>query len=238
MREWVRMPSFWLRDENNLPLPAMRWSGPQKADQIAALMLYIVLVHHANDKPNAINPDAGMCSMTYTQLSDVTGLSRAKVAGGLKILLKLGVISAVGTGRKNVFKITNFENRGGWGKLPAKGLYSKEFRRIDAFHTFHLRTKNELNALKVYLMVVALREDASNYAKVGYDKLSRYTGIHRNELKSAISLLINLNLLQVDSGASDVNQYATVNMYRPCYLEAYKHRGTVGRSLVDFFADS
>jgi hypothetical protein len=232
------MPSFWLRDQSSLLLPAMRWTGPQKADQIAALMLYMVLVHHANDKPNAISPEIGTCSMTYTQLSDVTGLSRAKVAGGLKVLLSLGVILAVGAGRNNVFKITNFENRGGWGKLPAKGVYSKDLRKVEAFHAFHLRTKNELNALKVYLMIVALREDATNFAKVGYAKLSSYTGIHRNELKSAISLLINLNLVQVDSGASDVNQYATVNMYRPCHLEAYKHRGTVGRSLAGMFAES
>lgn len=236
MREWARMPSYWLRDDNNLPLPSMRWSGPQKADQIAALMLYIVLVQNTNDRPNAINIEAGTCSMTYTQLSDVTGLSRAKVAGGLKILLNLRVISSVGTGRKSIFKITNYENSGGWGKLPAKGLYSKDLRRVDAFHTFHLRKKNELNALKVYLIVIALRDDAKNYAIVGYEKLSRYTGIHKNELKSAISLLINLNLLQVDSGNSDINQYATMNMYRPCHLEAYKHRGTTGRSSSSLFA--
>jgi predicted transcriptional regulator len=231
VKEWVRMPSYWLRNEESLPLPAMRWYGSQKADQIAALMLYVVLVHHANDKTSAVRSEIGICDLTYTQLSDITGLSRAKVAGGLRVLLEIGVIESVGLGRNNVYKIKDFENRSGWAKLPAKGLYSKDFSKIEAFQTFHLRSKNELNALKIYLAVVALRTDSTNYAKVGYEKLSDYTGIHRNELKSAISLLINLGLLQVDSGVSDINEFATVNMYRPCHLEAYKHRGTVGRKL-------
>ncbi|MGZ8189119.1 MAG: helix-turn-helix domain-containing protein [Methylosarcina sp.] len=152
MKEWARMPSFWLRDEENLPLPAMKWSGSSKSDQIAALMLYVVLVQNACDKPNAGRLEVGQCSLTYTEISDITGLSRAKIAGGLKILLELGVISSVGEGRNNIYYIENFENRGGWSKLPAKGLYSKDLSRIEAFQNFHLRSKNELNALKIYLI--------------------------------------------------------------------------------------
>ncbi|PAY03171.1 hypothetical protein CKO50_01195 [Pseudoalteromonas sp. HM-SA03] len=232
MKEWSRMPSYWIRDENSLPLSKMKWTGCNKADQIAALMIYIVMVHHANDEPTTKHPEVGTCELTYTRLSDITGLSRAKIAGGLRVLLNLEIIEDISVGRNNIFKITNFENRSGWAKLPAKGLYSKDLSRIEAFHSFHLRRKNELNAMKVYLVILALRSDAKNYAIVSYDKLSMYTGIHRNELKSAISLLINLNLLQVDSGVSDMNEYATVNMYRPCYLEPHKHRGTIGRKML------
>jgi DNA-binding transcriptional ArsR family regulator len=228
------MPSYWLRDEKLLPLPAMKWLGTKKSDQIAALMIYVVLVHNASDKPSAGNPDIGISKLTYTEIAEIVGLSRAKISGGLKILLEMEVIISIGLGRNNVYKIVNYEAHGGWAKLPAKGLYSKDFSKIDAFHKLHLRSKNELNALKLYLIIIALRNDSTNYANVGYGKLSGYTGVHRNEMKSAISLLINLGLIQVDSATSEKNQFATVNMYRLCYLEPYKHKGTTARRMDTF----
>lgn len=231
MREWERMPSYWLRDEEHYPLPNMKWNGDDKADQIASLMLYIVLVHHANSEISPSKQELGLCSLTYTELNNITGLSRAKIAGGLKILIKLEVILEISTGRQNLYKIANFEAKSGWAKLPARGLYNKNLEKIPAFHRFNLRSKNELSAIKIYLIFIALRSNSTNYAIVGYDKISEYTGIHRNEIKSAISFLINLGLIQVDSGDSQVNEFATVNMYRLCYLEVYKHRGTSAKDL-------
>lgn len=231
MKEWSRMPSYWLRDQDHLPLASMKWIGNKKADQIAALMIYIILVHHANDEITNNKPETGLCSLTYTELSEISGLSRAKISGGIAILIQFGVIAQIGKGRNNIYRIENYVARSGWAKLPARGLYSKSQEKIHAFHKFNLRSKNELSAMKIYLLIVALRNNSTNYAQVGYDRISEYTGIHRNEIKSAISLLINLGLLQVDSGNSDINQFSTVNMYRLCYLEAYKHRGTTTRAL-------
>ena len=227
MKEWARMPSYWIRNEEHIPFPNMKWVGPNKSDQIAALMVYIILVHHANDEITNNRQEVGLCSLTYTELSDISGLSRAKIAGGIKILTNLDVISQIGIGRNNMYKIKNYGTRGGWAKLPTNGLYNNSYDKIHAFHKFHLRSKNELNAMKIYLLIVALRNNSSNYAKVGDERISYYTGVHRNEIKSAISLLINLGLLQVDTCDSDINEYSTVNMYRLCYLEAYKHRGTM-----------
>lgn len=231
MKEWARMPSYWIREEDVLLLRTMRWVDPDKANQIAGLMLYMVLVHHASTEPTIDKPEAGLCSLTYSELSEITGLSRAKVAGGLSVLINLNIISQIGTGRNNIYKIAKFDAKSGWAKLPAKGLYSRDLKSIPAFQRFHLRSKNELNALKLYLLVVALRNDKTNYAQVGYERINHYTGIHRNEIKSAASLLINLGLIQVDSGSSEINDHATSNMYRLCYLETYKHRGTTTRGI-------
>ncbi len=200
MKEWAKMPSFWIRDKDNFPFPGMKWSGSKKSDQIAALMVYIILVHHAEQA-------TGLCSLTYTKLSDISGLSRAKISGGINILKQLGVIDLIGQGRNNIYKIENFEMHSGWAKLPAQGLYNSNYEKIPAFHKFHLRSKNELNAIKIYLLIVALRNNALNYTKIGYERISEYTGIHRNEIRSALSLLINLRLLQVDTEDSDINQF-------------------------------
>ncbi len=234
MKEWARMPSYWLRDEDCYPLPKMKWIGSNKADQIAALMLYIIIVHHASSKVSIDSKEPGLCTLTYTKLGDISGLSRAKISGGLKILFNLGVITNIGTTRKKIYKIENYTNRAGWAKLPAMGLYNKSYETLHAFHKFKLRSKNELNAMKIYLIIIAFRSDTTNYAQIGYEKICEYTGMYRNEIKSAISLLINLGLVQVDSrGNSEINQYSVTNMYRLCYLEPYKHRGTSGRDLAD-----
>ncbi len=221
------MPSFWIRGEG-YPLRELRWNGSEKSDQIAALMIYIALVHHANTESTVKMPDLGTCDLTYTEIANITNLSRAKVSGGLKILLQMGLIHKVSKGRNNIYQITNYGSVGGWAKLPFRGLYAKDFSRILAFDHFKLRTKNELNALKIYLVIISFRTNSTNYAQLSYDKISEYTGILRNDIRSAISLLVNINLVQVDIGNSEINKFSTVNLYRPCHLETYKHRGTVG----------
>ena len=231
MKEWVRMPSYWIRDKTKFPLVEMKWQGANKADQIAALMLYIVLVHHANDEIAKDLPDVGLCKITYSELSDITGLSRSKISGGLNILYDLGVVSKFGSGRNNIYKIKNYGSHSGWAKLPAKGLYSKDYQKIHAFHRFNLRLKNELNAMKIYLLIIALRDNSTNYAKIGYNRINEYTGIPRNNIRTALSLLVNLGLIHVDSGNSDINEFSTINMYRLAYLEVYKHRGTTVREI-------
>lgn len=225
MREWSRMPSSWIRDKD-LPLEKLKWNGDRKADQIAALMVYIVLVHHANTAETPRLPVKGTCDLTYTQISDITSLSRSKISGGLKILIGMGLIEQIHVGRNNIYQVSNFNNKSGWAKLPCKGLYSKNSQRIRAFEYFKLRAKNELNALKIYLLIVSFRNTATNYAQVSYRKISEYTGTQQNDIRPALSLLVNLTLIHIDTGNSEINQYSTINLYRPCHLEAYKHRGT------------
>jgi len=231
MKEWVRMPSYWLRDENDPPLARLRWIGQGRADQIAALAIYVVLVHHANDQPTARFPEQGWSDLTYSRLADITGFSRSKISGGLRVLEELGAIEIHRSGRSNNYYVVDFGQHGGWGKLPAKGLYTKDLQRIHAFHALRLRSRVELNALKVYLLIVALRNNATNYAFVAYDRIGDYTGINRNDVKPALSWLVTQALIQVDQGATALNQFSTMNMYRLRHLEPYKHRGTSGREL-------
>lgn len=232
MKEWVRMSSYWLLNEDRPPLASLRWFGPQKSDQIAGLMIYMALVHHANDQPTAKFGERGWTALTYTRLGDITGLSRSKISGGLSVLQKLGAIEICRNGRSNSYHVVDYGQSGGWAKLPARGLYSRDLQRIPAFHALKLRSRVELNALKIYLLIIALRDNSTNYAVVSYDRIRDYTGINRIDIKSALSLLVTQGMIQVDQGATALNQFSTMNMYRPKYLEPYKHRGTNGRGLV------
>lgn len=230
MKEWAKMPSYWIRDSDSYPMRGLKWIGNSKSDNIAALMLYIVLVQNCNQEDAVGDKLAGTCSLTYTQLNSICGLSRAKISGGIKKLKKLDVISEIGIGRDNLYRIENYNNKSGWAKLPAKGLYDKGLNEVSVFHQFHLRSKNELNALKIYLLIVAFRTDSTNYAQLGYEKISEYSGMPRNDIRKALSFLINWGLVNIERKEGEMYSY---NMYRLSYLEPYKHMGTLPSGLAE-----
>lgn len=229
MKEWVKMPSDWIRDKDQPLLSSMKWSGDNKADQIAALMLHIVLVHHANPELVTDRQDVGLVRLTYSELGVIVGISRAKISGGLKLLDKMNLIERLDEGKSNLFKIKGYEVISGWAKLPARGLYDKGMNYVSAFQFFHLRVKNELNALKIYFVVIAFRDNYTGTTSISYEKISAYTGVNRNEIRLALSFLVNAGLVNVESGSSDINEYSTINIYRLAHIERYKHRGTMVR---------
>ena len=195
LREWVRLPTDWIIQEGGLR--RLRWAQDTGSNNIAALMSLAVIAHHAEN-------ETGNARVTYDTICTATGLSRAKVAGGLAMLEKLEIVSRKGLGRSG-YGLANYRLQGGWGKLPAKGLYRGD--RIDAFAAFHLRSGVELNALKIYFLVVAARNNETNLAHIGYEKISEHTGIAENKIKSAISVLAALSLVYVKHVPSKQSEY-------------------------------
>lgn len=232
MKEWVKLPTEVLRDVSQSPLRGMTWVGQSKSDYISALMVYIVLVHHANEHDSIRSGAKGTVCITYEKLCDLIGVSRSKVSKGIKILESLSLIEKMLNGRKNMYSITNFLCTSGWAKLPAKGLYDKGMSYIKAFASFKLRSKVELHALKIYLVIVAFRDNSTNHTQLSYDKISEYSFVQKNDIKSALSLLVANKLIQVDSIPTELNEFSTSNLYRLCYLEVHKHRGTNGRATL------
>jgi hypothetical protein len=131
-----------------------------------ALMTVIVLAHHANDN--------GTGELIYDQICAATGLSRAKVSGGLAAIATEQIVVRKMDGR-STYRLEGYQRNRGWGKLPARGLYDGD--RVAAFDHFHLRRDTELNALELYLLFVAMRNNALNAARIGYEKIREYSGI-------------------------------------------------------------
>jgi predicted transcriptional regulator len=221
MRDWVKLPSLWIE---NGGLRSLRWSGDHAigSDNIAALMVLAPIAHKADD--------AGLASCTYDQLGLATGLSRSKISNGLSVLAQLGVIEREPAGR-STFQLTNYDEPGGWSKLPARRLY--DYGQIFAFDTFRLRNKAELHALKLYYLFVRRRSNDTNMAHLSYDKIEEYVRISRADIKKGISLLAAVGLVYVEHVPSRVNDRGISNAYRLTYLEPYVHLGTRGRN-ADF----
>ncbi|MDR3417154.1 MAG: hypothetical protein P4L83_13300 [Nevskia sp.] len=181
-------------------------------------------LHYPNDQ----FPESGQTDVPYRVLAEAAGLSRASVSAGLKVLEARGLISRTHSGRNVIYKLHRYNVPGEWAKLPARALYSSDFTRILPFKHFTLRNKNELNALKLYYLVLALRHNAENLARAAYDTIHLYTNIPQNDIRGAISFLAAVNLVHVEASPR-VGELGYRNGYRPVGISPRIHAGTAGR---------
>lgn len=215
LRKWVNLPSVWIEEHG---LKKFKWKDGA-SDNTAALMALIVIAHHADQ-------ETGLTRITYDDLCAATDMSRAKLSKGLSLLERRGIVKRWQDGRSS-FQLLGYDLSGGWCKLPARPLYVGPV--LEAFRHFHLRSKAELNALKLYLLFAARRGRDTNLANISFDKISEYSGIRRHEIKAATSLLASLSLAYIERVPSSSNDYGVANAYRLAGLETFVHMGTRGR---------
>ena len=219
--DWVFLPTDWVREER---LTAFKWrhSG-SGANMTAALMALTAIAHHVTDR-------TGLVRLTYDAMCHATCLSRAKLAKGLAVLEAENLIIREPQGR-STFQLVDYHRDYGWAKLPAKSMYRAG--EISAFRDFTLRNPVELDALKLFLLLIAMRDSATNFAKIGYPKISQYTGIEKNRIKGAITYLGGLSLIHVEWLPSSKSSLGVASAYRIVGIEPRSHMGTVGRSLLN-----
>jgi DNA-binding transcriptional ArsR family regulator len=218
-RDWVRLPTRWILDEG---LRQYRWGANQGSNAIAALMLLAVIAHHADG-------DTGVAFLTYDQLTHCTGLSRAKVAGGLTVLAKQELIERQEPGRSG-YKLANYAKERGWGKLPARRLYSRD-GEIPFFHELKLRSRTELDALKLFFLFVERRSEKTNLAHISYDKITEYSGLDRSAIRRGLSLLAANGIVHVQQISSQESEHGFANAYRLAHLDPRVHPGTSLRGM-------
>lgn len=215
MVEWVKLPSAWIEARG---LARLQWAVG-KSDNTAALMALTAIAHH-------VHPQTGIAVATYDKLCAATGLSRAKLSSGLKVLDSIGVLTRIGD--RSTYALANYDTQQGWAKFPAKSMYSNG--RISAFADFHLRRVAELDALKVFFLFISRRNRHTNLAHIGYEKIEEYAGVKRVRIKTAISLLAHHSLVYVEHIPKE-SEPGVSNAYRIVGVESYKHMGTRGRGM-------
>lgn len=215
LRDWVRLPSAWIQTGG---LKAFRWTHGGSANT-AALMLLLVIAHHANDED-------GVARLPYGQLKQLTNMSRTKIADGLDLLAAMGLIIREPEGR-STYQLAMYDRERHWAMLPARALYTSG--QIRGFKDFHLRKPTELDALKAYLAFAAWRNNDSNLAFLTHEKLVEHTGIPAGRVATALSILAIPGLVIVEQHQSSRDASRIANAYRLTHLQPRRHRGTAGR---------
>lgn len=216
---WTKLPSGWIEAKG---LKEFRWLRGQGANDLAALMGLTAIANH-------VDGQTGIARLTYDELCDVTGLSRAKLSAGLGVLTDLKLIERTPDGR-GTYRLGGYNPTSGWAQFPAHGLYRNG--TIMAFNVFRLRQVAELDALKLYFLFASRRDRRTNLAMISYEKIEEYSGVSRNNIRRALSLLSANSLVYVDYVASLRNEDGVANAYRLVHLNQHLHMGTNGRRMI------
>jgi len=155
-------------------------------------------------------------------------LSGSTVSAGLNVLADRGLVERWHDGRSS-YRLANYNPDKGWAMFPARGLYYND--TITAFDEFRLRLPAELEALKLYFLFASRRTRRTNLAFLSYEKIQTYSGVPRNSIKRALSLLSANSLVYVERLPSKVSDKGVANAYRLVHLDPRRHMGTAGRAM-------
>lgn len=196
MSAWAKFPTGWIIKQKGLS--NLSWHL-YKSDAIAALLVLMALSikrNIDNIETKDEEREAGLTGVkaTYDEIQALIDISRIKVAKGLAVLKEKGIIWVV-PNQRSEYQIKGLDIAGEWAALPQSRLMTH--RRIFAFESFTLRTKSELDALKLYLLMIAFRNHKSGFAHLAYGNFHEYAGVSANYVMKAKSHLINLGLITV-----------------------------------------
>jgi hypothetical protein len=217
---FVRLPSWWIEGRR---LRELQWSGGQGANNVAALITLTVIAHH-------VDVSTGIARITYDALGNASSLSRTKISCGLRRLSDLGLVAPHVEGQ-STYQLVRYDQTIGWAKFPAKPMYKGN--TIPAFSDFKLRSRTELDAMKLFFLFVSRRDRKSNLAKISYEKIEEYAGIPRNNIKAGLSVLAVNSLVHIEHVSSISFEEGHHNAYRLVHVESRRHMGTLNSGGTD-----
>lgn len=178
--QFSKCPTWWIR---NGILKSGFKGGNKTGESIAGLKCIIAISHSAN----FYSMEA---ELSYSALEKLTGLSRPMVSKGIDLIQRLGLIE-IEKGYRNKYKLIS-ENGYDvyWAKLPLNYL-RKELPKI------YNRGRVTLFALKFYFQLLSDRPNGSVVMHMTYDTINIKVGTQPRDIKPAIDLLFNHNLISV-----------------------------------------
>ena len=131
--------------------------------------------------------------MTYEELRQMTGFAKSAIARGLSLLEMHGAISSAKEGRASTYTLIGLDTPGHWCQLPPASLLKGHELGLKNLP----RNRVTLNAMKIYLAFLVLRNNKLNTASMGYEAISTWTGVRREDIPTALGVLASLNLVRV-----------------------------------------
>lgn len=149
----------------------------------------------------SIDRDARSAPLSWDLLEELTGLSRPMVSKGLSRAQDLGLLSADTTRRPHVYTLLDDGTLEPgdlvlFCKVP-KHLVLKELRALPT------RGVAVLEALKLYVTLLTVRDRYQYVARIGHEKIVWWTGMQPRHVKRAVSMLVAHNFIHVTQAESE-----------------------------------
>ncbi|AXV99832.1 hypothetical protein CJO81_03100 [Ralstonia solanacearum] len=144
--------------------------------------------------PDLVVPEM-VAHLTYDDFSGLTGLSRKSISAGLRLLEARQMIRRCGSARTGDYHLEGLEPWKRWAKLPGQALLSPAKTSFVPLTRFDLRSKHELNALKLHLYYASVRDRSQAYSECTFETINKKTGVSERDIPKANSILLNAGLL-------------------------------------------
>jgi hypothetical protein len=208
------LPRHWLGKTGHSPwqlakaaqppyITDLSWQ-PTTGEVTAALKIYITLIAMVDDEKQTRNVGANCLRTTYEELQLYLKLSRALIREGLKLLEATDAIARLGY-KPLVYRVKGLDQKNkeewrGHVKLPKGHLFG--MRRYSSANPIMLadyptRGMAAMNGLVIYLLLLSVVQRNNNVALISYDRVYERTGIRSKNLRKALDLLINHDLITV-----------------------------------------
>lgn len=174
------MPYQWIADGQLVDIvPRVGVTGRNTA----ALKCYLAIAAYRVFRQNT-------SILSYSDLSDITGASRPTVLEGTAILSARNIVQIGVREAKNVNAYKFSDTAKDFRKVP-------QDRICDCLKNISNRHARSLDALKLYLTMLYLRDAASSIATVSHKKLIEYTGVRPENVAAATSVLAACGFIHI-----------------------------------------
>ena len=195
---WARLPSGWIRygaGLKNLP-------EGTRAQWVTALKVYLALLAAAAEQEILRGGKPGEAHLTYDELAERAAVSRGLLPDALD-LLSGRVQKVSGRGRApNLYRVRDYEETG-YAQIPVAWIWHREGNLL---RQFSAHRRSDLNALKLYLLLLAYRKQAANTTRLTYEKMTEYTGLHPSRIAEGLAVLASAGLIRVTPSAESVEE--------------------------------
>jgi hypothetical protein len=185
--------------EGYLPgLSHLRWRQHKGGATAAIMVLFALAIKSNLDQKKDGQRINNQVIATYEDLMALTNLSRGPIAKGLELLRELGAITTKKNGNGCIYTLEGIDVAGGYCELPQDHLLDGQnvMRRLKGLH-IAIKNRSSLDAMKLYMLLLAFRERKFNVARVSYVAIRQYTGMRKEEISVAVQLLMGAHLIRL-----------------------------------------
>lgn len=235
-KPWAKLPSKWviavpqpsddttnLEHIPNVGLRALSWREHRSSGTASLMVLFaLAVISNLRQRDGVLRADSRV-KASYSDIQDITGLSRMMISKALKLLESTGAIGREIVGNSGVYELKGIDRNGEWCALPQGHIMENRngLFRLAGVHEL-IRKPASMWALKLYMLLMAFRDRHSDTAKISYEKISFYTGLRREEISTACQVLIAAELVRLagddeeplKTGEKRHNRYKVIGLSR------------------------
>jgi hypothetical protein len=174
------------------------WTHEKGAATAAILVLFaLAIISNRVQRMNGLRTN-DLVRATYDQIREVAPLSRKLLARAIELLRAVEAIRVERLKNANTDALIGLGEPGKFCLLPQQHLCNRfdHMQRLNHFFE-HIKKRGSLHALKLYMLLLSLRENTSKVARCSYERIEDYTQLRREEISTAIQLLVATGLIRL-----------------------------------------